>query len=341
MADFSRRRNHEFLTKLYKHHYVYLMHLIHNWIDSRLPQIYRSIPRVISNIIGNRVKGSILSFEDQDRLFRRGWKKVVSRVSERLNGIIKQEHRHGRDPRKATDRDYDPGAWRRPDPRKESVVLRNNLERIRRQETNPPPCHFSRVRDSFHDSIASIARPLIGRRPTPSTILRTRIVATPSIFLRGIPAQYTNLYFSFGRTIAASRLADQSWIATMTIAELKSRECRKSGRKPSTGQKLPCRAIVADSWNERKSPRLCFHARNVRFLLGVSIRSDKLEHDPSQYWYRAGGGAVMSGVALFSSPSLSLSLSPSRDAQQGEREREWEEYKKRIKGGKKEGRKRR
>lgn len=199
MADFSRRRNHEFLTKLYKHHYVYLMHLIHNWIDSRLPQIYRSIPRVISNIIGNRVKGSILSFEDQDRLFRRGWKKVVSRVSERLNGIIKQEHRHGRDPRKATDRDYDPGAWRRPDPRKESVVLRNNLERIRRQETNPPPRHFSRVRDSFHDSIASIARPLIGRRPTPSTILRTRIVATPSIFLRGIPAQYTNLYFSFGR----------------------------------------------------------------------------------------------------------------------------------------------
>lgn len=146
MADFSRRRNHEFLTKLYKHHYVYLMHLIHNWIDSRLPQIYRSIPRVISNIIGNRVKGSILSFEDQDRLFRRGWKKVVSRVSERLNGIIKQEHRHGRDPRKATDRDYDPGAWRRPDPRKESVVLRNNLERICRQETNPPPRHFSRVR---------------------------------------------------------------------------------------------------------------------------------------------------------------------------------------------------
>lgn len=146
MADFSRRRNHEFLTKLYKHHYVYLMHLIHNWIDSRLPQIYRSIPRVVSNIIGNRVKGSILSFEDQDRLFRRGWKKVVSRVSERLNGIIKQEHRHGRDPRKATDRDYDPGAWRRPDPRKESVVLRNNLERIRRQETNPPPRHFSRVR---------------------------------------------------------------------------------------------------------------------------------------------------------------------------------------------------
>lgn len=121
------------------------------------------------------LKDRILSFEDQDRLFRRGWKKVVSRVSERLNGIIKQEHRHGRDPRKATDRDYDPGAWRRPDPRKESVVLRNNLERIRRQETNPPPRHFSRVRDSFHDSIASIARPLIGRRPTPSTILRTRI----------------------------------------------------------------------------------------------------------------------------------------------------------------------
>lgn len=327
MADFSRRRNHEFLTKLYKHHYVYLMHLIHNWIDFRLPQIYRSIPRVISNIIGNRVKGSILSFEDQDRLFRRGWKKVVSRVSERLNGIIKQEHRHGRDPRKATDRDYDPGAWRRPDPRKESVVLRNNLERIRRQETNPPPRHFSRVRDSFHDSIASIARPLIGRRPTrfqrsfehaSSRLLRSSFEESPrntriSIFLS---------VERHARTIAASRLADQSWIATMTIAELKSRECRKSGRKPSTGQKLPCRAIVADSWNERKSPRLCFHARNVRFLLGVSIRSDKLEHDPSQYWYRAGGGAVMSGVALFSSPSLSLSLSPSRDAQQGERERE-------------------
>lgn len=173
-------------------------------------------------------------------------------------------------------------------------------------------------------SLRSLVPWILGRHPTPSTILRTRIVATPSIFLRGIPAQYTNLYFSFGRTIAASRLADRSWITTMTIAELKSRECRKSGRKPSAGQKLPCRAIVADSWNERKSPRLCFHARNVRFLLGVSIRSDKLEHDLSQYWYRAGGGAVMSGVALFSSPSLSLSLSPSRDAQQGERERESE-----------------
>ena len=34
----------------------------------------------------------------------------------------------------------------------------------------------------------------------------------------------------------------------------------------------------------------------------------------------------MSGVALFSSPSLSLSLSPSRDAQQREREREREGF---------------
>lgn len=205
MADFSRRRNHEFLTKLYKHHYVYLMHLIHNWIDSRLPQIYRSIPRVISNIIGNRVKGSILSFEDQDRLFRRGWKKVVSRVSERLNGIIKQEHRHGRDPRKATDRDYDPGAWRRPDPRKESVVLRNNLERIRRQETNPPPRHFSRVRDSFHDSIASIARPLNPRSPSnafndPSNTHRRDSFDLPS---RNPRAIHESLFFfrSYDRSI--------------------------------------------------------------------------------------------------------------------------------------------
>lgn len=182
---------------------------------------------------------------------------------------------------------------------------------IRRQETNHHHHVISRV-----SRIVSIYwfdcwfDPFVGRHPTPSTIEHAS-----SRFLRSFERNLRDytieslfsllpLYFSFGRTHYWSNdrnieVGESKLNYHMTIRccrakrmnhgdrrlELNSRECRDRGgnRSPSTGQKLPCRAIVADSWNERKSPRLCFHARNVRFLLGVSIRSDKLEHDPSQY----------------------------------------------------------